>query len=228
MKKYQLNAIKAPGLDEMMYFRKDSTDFSTFKYVFHDQEYRLPKLTFDPRWIIDGGANVGYSSVFFAEQFPQAKVVAVESDPSNIEVMEKNIASYHQIEALHSGLWNKNTYLRVKDVGLGEWGMMVEETEQNDPGSFKAVTIDSILSDYGIDEIDILKLNVEGAEKELFSKGYENWLEKVKILIIELHDRMKPGCSKAFYQAIKQYNFSSYKRGANVILYKKGYLTRKR
>ncbi|MCF6410794.1 FkbM family methyltransferase [Pseudalkalibacillus salsuginis] len=228
MEEPQLNSIKASGIKEMLYFRKDSTDFDTFKYVFHKKEYRLPTLTFQPKWIIDGGANVGYTSVYFAEQFPNAKIMAVESEPSNVEVMKENIRNYDQIKLLHAGLWNKNTFLKVKDVGLGEWGMMVEETERAEQGSFKAVTIDSIAANFGMEEIDILKLNVEGAEKELFSQGYESWLSKVKILIIELHDRMKPGCSRAFYKAIRPYNFATFKRGANVILYKKGCFKQKR
>ncbi|WP_408011833.1 FkbM family methyltransferase [Pseudalkalibacillus sp. A8] len=120
--------------------------------------------------------------------------------------MRENIRNYDQIELLHAGLWNKNTYLRVKDVGLGEWGMMVEEIERSELGAFKAVTIDSIVADFGIEEIDILKLNIEGAEKEYFTRVRE-LVGKVKILIIELHDRMKPGCSRAFYKAIKPTSF---------------------
>ncbi|WP_408008756.1 hypothetical protein ACJROX_29700 [Pseudalkalibacillus sp. A8] len=76
----QLNAVKPPDIEEILYFRGDSTDYDTFKYVFYEKEYRLSTLTFKPEWIIDGGANVGYTSVYFAEQFPDAKIVAVESE----------------------------------------------------------------------------------------------------------------------------------------------------
>ena len=131
------------------------------------------------------------------------------------------MAPYKQVEMLHSGIWNKDTYLKVKDAGLGEWGMMVEESMKSDPGSFKAVTITSLMKTYNINEIDILKLNIEGAEKELFSDGYEEWLNKVKIIIIELHDTIRPGCSESFFKAITPYNFASFRRSWNLILFNK-------
>ena len=97
---------------------------------------------------------------------------------------------------------------------------MVEEVTDSEEFSFKAVTIGKILKRSGYKEIDILKLDIEGSEKEVFSNDYEDWLSKVNILIIELHDRMKPGCSEAFYSAINQYNFIKINSGENIILMK--------
>jgi len=65
-----------------------------------------------------------------------------------------------------------------------------------------------------------LKLDIEGAGKELFTSNYEEWLDKVNIMVIELHDRMKPGCSDAFYSTIKKYNFREVQKGGLIILYK--------
>lgn len=222
MEGYEIDFVHVPGTARPMSFRKDTTDFETLKYVFLKMEYRLPALAFKPQWIIDAGANVGYSSVFFADTYPGTCILAIEPDAANFEMLQINTAGYGQIEHLHSGLWNKNGYLIVKDVGLGEWGMMVEEVEELGKDAFKSITMPSLLENYKIETIDILKLNIEGAEKELFADGYEEWLPKVKIIIIELHDRMKPGCSQSFFNAVKEYNFLSFKRGANFILYQKG------
>ena len=60
--------------------------------------------------------------------------------------------------------------------------------------------------DYSIREIDILKLDVEGAEKNIFSSN-TNWISKVQLLIIELHDEVVPGCSREFFSAISEYDF---------------------
>ena len=70
------------------------------------------------------------------------------------------------------------------------------------------------------DHIDILKLDVEGAEKEIFSSNYEDWLPKTKVLIIELHDRMRKGCSKVVFSAISEYNFSLDISGENLVFTK--------
>jgi len=223
LNEFEMELINVPGVAKPVFSRKNTTDFETLKYIFYDKEFRLNELTISPKWIIDGGANVGYTSVYFANAYPEARIIAVEPDESNCKVLKENVAPYKQVEMLHSGIWNKDTYLKVKDVGLGEWGMMVEESMRSDPGSFKAVTITSLMKTYNINEIDILKLNIEGAEKELFSDGYEEWLNKVKIIIIELHDTMKPGCSETFFKAVTPYNFAYFRRSWNHILINREY-----
>jgi Methyltransferase FkbM domain len=71
------------------------------------------------------------------------------------------------------------------------------------------------------DTIDILKLDIEGAEKKVFESGYEQWLPKVKVLIVELHDRMRSGCSETVFKAVSQYSFSNEIRGENHIFFNK-------
>ncbi len=94
--------------------------------------------------------------------------------------------------------------LRVKEAEVGE-------------GMVKAITIAEILDQSGADRIDILKLDIEGAEKEVFSNDTD-WLEKVDLMIIELHDHDKPGCSAAVYSAISRHDFTKFQRGENVFL----------
>lgn len=83
--------------------------------------------------------------------------------------------------------------------------------------------IDSVLALSGHRNIDLLKLDVEGAEKEIFSVNYENWLPYTKVIMIELHDRFKHGCSKAFFSAVAKYDFSFSIRGENCILVNNAY-----
>ena len=80
--------------------------------------------------------------------------------------------------------------------------MVVEESVHE--GNVKAISIPTLLKNYNIDYIDILKLDIETSEIQLFSEGYEEWLPKVKIIIIELHDWRVNGCSKAFFEAINK------------------------
>ena len=199
--------------------RKSTSDWKAFKQVFIAKEYDFP-IKAEPQLIIDGGANVGYASLFFANKFPRAEIIAIEPEESNFAILKRNTVKHKQITAIKAGLWHKKAYLKIADTGLGKWGFMVEETGP-DNYDIQAITIDEILRQSGKKEIDILKLDIEGAEKELFSENYESWLGKVKVLIIELHDRMKEGCSAVFYSAIEKYNFTETKRGENIILFKK-------
>jgi hypothetical protein len=81
-----------------------------------------------------------------------------------------------------------------------------------------SVTIGDILRESGFDHIDILKLDIEGAEKELFREGWEEWLPKVRMIVIELHDRFVPGCSQSFYSAILKRPFRQEVNGENVLI----------
>ncbi|MCK8489019.1 FkbM family methyltransferase [Paenibacillus sp. MBLB2552] len=216
---YEVEVTQAPGIQFPLYVRMNTSDPAVFRQIFERKDYAFG-LPITPKLIIDGGANVGYGSVFFANMYPAAQVIAIEPEKSNFEVLSYNVAPYKQIKTVQSGLWHTDTYLKVMDVGLDKWGAMVEEVETAGPETIQAVTIGSLLKNSDFDEIDILKLDIEGAEREVFSLGYEEWLDKVNVLIIELHDVMKRGCSKAFFKAVSQYDFATFARGENLVLVK--------
>ena len=95
---------------------------------------------------------------------------------------------------------------------------MTFETTADDPAAFRTTTIGKLLADSGFNEIDLLKIDIEGAEKEIFAApDVDDWLSKVNVLTIELHDRMKRGCSYAFFKAISKYNWFFTFRGENLI-----------
>jgi hypothetical protein len=81
------------------------------------------------------------------------------------------------------------------------------------------VSIAALLRESGFAAIDILKLDVEGAERELFADpSCQAWLARTNMLFVELHDRIKPGCSDAFERAIALHDFERRKVGSNMVL----------
>lgn len=132
--------------------------------------------------------------------------------------MCKNVEGIENIIPINVGLWKKECNLQVKDIGLGTSGFIIEEVETQ--SGLKAESINSLIKKYNIDFIDILKIDIEGSEKEVFENSDE-WLNKVGMLIIELHDRMKEGCSKALFDAIirNKCNYSFDISGENLIFY---------
>ena len=210
------NNIRLKGLKHSLKLRKSSSDIEVFHQVFINKEYNFD-AGFYPRFIIDGGGNVGLGALYFANVYPDAKIVSVEPESDNYTMLVENTKAYDNIHAIQSGIWNKSTYLKIKDTGLGNWGFVVEECDKEDAETFRALSIADIMTQYQAEEIDILKLDIEGAEKEVFTSNYDRWLPKTKILIVELHDRMKPGCSSAFLKAIANYNFTIHPIGENLI-----------
>ena len=88
----------------------------------------------------------------------------------------------------------------------------------------KAMTLGKIIADYQLSKIDILKIDIEGAEKEVF-EDTSSWIGKVGALIIELHEHVKSGCNRSFYNGSNGFD-NEWKQGENVYLVKGKYLTR--
>jgi len=207
--------ISIPQSKTTLVLRANTSDLQTFEQVFLSNMYDIA-ASISPKLIVDGGANVGCTSVLFANKYPSAQIVAVEPEKTNFEVLRKNTYSYGNISRIRSGIWNKKTTLQIENPQDGKWEFRVRESETQD-GSFEAVTIDDILGSSDAEFIDILKLDIEGAEKEVFADS-KNWLSKVRVLIVELHDRFKPGCSQSFYSAISNFDFEEIHSGDSVIL----------
>jgi FkbM family methyltransferase len=196
--------------------RNNPYDYATFEEVLLHKTYDI-SLSFTPEYIIDGGGNIGLTACYFATKYSGAIIVSIEPDSENFKMMQANCRQYTHIKILQNGIWKKNTHLKIADSQVGNNAFTVEETDYETPDSLKAVTIQHIMELYDMPHIDILKLDIEGSEKEVFEENFESWLPKTKVLIIELHDEMKNGCSRAVFNAVNKYDFSFDIRGENII-----------
>lgn len=203
----ETNSIKLPKIKYPFKLRKGSTDVSVFYQVFLFDEYKMKHIR-KPQLIIDCGANVGLYAIKMKNEFPDAKIICIEPDAENFQQAKENLSNYKDVFLEQCGIWSKDTQLKVYDkYNVGKWGLVVEEAE--DGGNVQALSIDTILKKYNIDTVDILKIDIETSEKNLFSQNYEKWLPKVKTIVIELHDWIEEGCSDSFYTAIKK-TFKKY------------------
>ena len=80
----------------------------------------------------------------------------------------------------------------------------------------EGISINKLMANFKINQIDILKIDIEGSEKEVFSQSTE-WLEKVGLIFIEFHDRKKSGCRESFSKAIKNYVGQIQNKGETTI-----------
>ena len=202
----KFNNIKLPSLKHPFKLRNTYADTETFNQIFIEGSY---DIDFEhPKIIIDGGANIGLFAVQMTNRYPNAKIICIEPDKENFGLLKQNVSLYENIFCENIGLWNINTKLKVYDKhNLGKWGIIVEENIEE--GTIPAMSLDFLMKKYNIAEIDILKLDIETSEKQLFSNNYQNWLLNVKSLVVEFHDRMEGGCFKNFIDAINEI-FSNY------------------
>jgi len=213
-----LNNIKLPNIKYKFRLRNTFADIQTFNQIFLENSYEIEFK--EPKIIIDGGANIGLFAILMTNHFPNAKIICIEPDIENFELLKQNVLSYENIFCENSGLWDKKTKLKIYDkFNLGKWGMIVEEDPEN--GTTPAISLDFLIEKYNISEIDILKLDIETSEKQLFSNNYQNWLSKTKTFVVEFHDRLENGCFKVFINAINDvfFDYDYAVSGENTIIY---------
>lgn len=213
--------VNVPEISHPIYLRNGTTDLHTFHQIFNLKEYEI-KLDFQPTTIIDAGANIGLAAVYFINKYPNSKIICIEPESSNFRLLEININNYSNINCYQRALSNNaNQSFNIIDSGLGHWGFMTETIEssqnKNVKGSVKSITPDEIIKENNLNIIDIFKIDIEGAEKELFESNFENWIPKTRCIIIELHERYKKDSSKSFLEVISKYNFSYFKSGENEV-----------
>ena len=78
-----------------------------------------------PRTLVDAGANIGLASLYFANRFPSANIIAIEPEQSNFDLLRKNVAPYETITPIRAALWHENGIIKLVDPErLGKWGFM--------------------------------------------------------------------------------------------------------
>ena len=166
------NKIYLKGYKSEINIRINSSDLLTFHQIFTFKEYDF-NLGFVPTTIIDAGANIGLATVYFENRFPNAKIIAIEPEKSNFEMLKLNSKCLKNIILHKKALSNRqNLDLNVIDKGYGNWGFITQIADdkniQEVVDTVKTITIDEVIIQNNLEFIDLLKIDIEGAEKELF------------------------------------------------------------
>lgn len=192
--------ITPAGLSAPVLLRSEpSSDSAVFEQVFIEREYESVVQIANPRLILDLGANIGLSSLYFTRRFPDAEIVALEPDPQNFPLLQRNTAVYSRIKPILGAVWHSPGSLRLSPGTYRdrrEWATQVVEGA----GDVRAFDIPSLA---GSRAIDLLKIDIERSEIPLFSKN-TGWLSQVRNLCIELHDQE---CVDAFFKAMEPLDY---------------------
>jgi FkbM family methyltransferase len=172
--------------------RPQSSDLDVFSQIFIHREYRCLDDTTDVGVVIDCGANVGYSAAYFLSRFPSCMVIAVEPDQSNFAALERNLSPYgRRCRAIRSGVWSENVGLVMHESPFRdgrEWARRVRPALAGETVEMEAVDIQTLIDSCDTERISILKIDIEGAELEVFSSaGWRGWIDRVDTVVIEVH-----------------------------------------
>jgi FkbM family methyltransferase len=215
--KRNLIKLKPREIRYPIFVRQNSTDLLVFQQIFIYKEYLINYNNSNPKTIIDAGANIGLSAIFFANKYPDSIIYAIEPEENNFKILLKNINPYRNIIAIKAAIWHQIEPIEINTSTLGEWAFTISPSINENRNKIKVVTIAEIINNYSLGVIDILKIDIEGSEKKLFKHGHELWLPKVSCIIIEVHDWIVEGCSETLFKALSNYKFQFSIRGENLI-----------
>jgi FkbM family methyltransferase len=197
-----------------VFVRTGTADQNVYDEVFVENEYEL-QLDEPPKFIVDAGAHIGLASVYFARRYPDARILAIEPEPSNFALLALNVAAYPNVKTIQAGLWRSRTRLRVVDNGRGTWSFSVKE--DNAGGGVNAIRVQDALDILQAPRIDVLKIDIEGAEVEVLEDSAA-WIGRVGTIVIELHDRHRTGCTVALERALAGLDYDRSRSGESVVI----------
>jgi FkbM family methyltransferase len=156
---------------------------STYCEIFERQVYRFTANSETP-FIIDCGANVGLSVVYFKRLYPKSRIIAFEPDPNIFRVLKLNCKTFgfQGVELIPKAVWTGDTVLEFLQEG-GEAGRLAKESDSRNIIHVSACKLKSYLQGQ---PVDLLKLDIEGAETEVL-RDCRHELSNVRHLFVEYH-----------------------------------------
>ena len=200
------NGITAPFV-----LREGDSDKAVLHQIFAQRDYDLARLArygdiraefqriIDSRrtpLIIDCGANIGASPVWFSNSFPEAQIFAVEPERYNYEILRMNCKTHQNIKCRNAAISSVNETVYVQNPGAGSWAFRTIRDSGPSGTAVRAVTVASIEKLFPESKLFLIKIDIEGGESRLFESNLE-WIDRTVVIIIELHDWMLPGSANS-------------------------------
>lgn len=176
------HTIRLKRIGEVSY-RLNKGDVWSLREVLLDECYRFPG-DIKPKVIVDLGGNIGLTSLWMARTYAPERVVIVEPLAGNAVMARQNLSTF-----------GPGTLLIEAAAGSKDGTAQFEESEESNrgrlcpdsPGLTRVVSMATLLDEAGVaGEVDLLKVDIEGGEDDLFS-GNLDWMRRIKAMIIELH-----------------------------------------
>jgi len=201
-----LDGIRLPG-GNRFHLRPTVADQNVFRQVFLDREYTFREMAragelyaaygdSEAPLIIDAGANIGAASVWFALTFPKATIIAIEPDRGNYGLLQQNTERFANIIPVNAAIASTSGSLYLCDPGQGAWGYRTAAEPTAHSYSVPSMTVEEIMDKAPGRLPFILKIDIEGAESDLFQRPCAR-IDSFPLVTIELHDWMLPGQSNS-------------------------------
>lgn len=224
-------ALQPCDIDDIgrVWLREGTSDIAVLEQIFRSEEFNIstaPQFAWiraaydrmlaagDTPLIVDCGANIGLSALYFALHLPKARIVGIEPARDNVELARRNTARNPLIEIIEAAVSDRPGRLEIVDPAAEKFAYRVREAGAESGGAVEAITIGALMQRYGAGRNLIVKVDIEGGERELFRSG-TGWLDHTDLLIVETHDWLFPGqrTSSTLFSAIAGREFEVIQKG---------------
>jgi FkbM family methyltransferase len=154
--------------------------------------------------------------------FPKARIVSIEPDKNNLELLRMNTAAFgDRVAIVQGGIWNQHGALRIVNPDSGSAAFRVEFSEKTDLVGIPAYTIDDLCQIGGSPSPFVVKLDIEGAQAHLFASNTD-WVGRTTLITLELDDWLLPwqGTSRNFLSCISGYPFDYLLGGESIFCFR--------
>ena len=166
-----------------VYFKNGDELLHSLKEIYIDEIYKIGFDTATP-YVLDCGSNIGLSILYLKEHYPSARITGFEPDDSNYELLKKNTGNLKDVVTIKKAVWKESGNISFSGDGTLS-SKIVTGNHAN------TISIQSVrLGDYLSQTVDLLKLDIEGAEYEVL-KDCADKLSLVKNLFIEYHGQFQ-------------------------------------
>jgi len=173
-------------LGHKMLINDNVTFLHSRKEIFIDEAYKFRSDRRDP-FILDCGANIGLSVLYFKKEFPGSQIIAFEPDPDLYKILLKNIHSFQleNIQAIEAACWTEEGTLGFQKEGAHS-GSLTNFWDESRKIQVRSVNLGKYLNR----TVDLLKMDIEGAEYEVLN-GIRQSLRNVKNIVFEYHSSIQ-------------------------------------
>jgi FkbM family methyltransferase len=178
--------VRKPG-GQKVYLRKGKIDMEVYDYVFAQKYHRPYREHGAAPVILDLGTNIGLSIVDLKLQYPSSVIYGFEMDKENHELAVKNCKGLEGVTIEHKAIWNERTNMSYRKSGLDDAYKLDQAAGSGTNDVLvETITIPGIIEKYQLREIDYVKMDIEGAELQIFQANLD-WLKIVKEIKVEVH-----------------------------------------
>lgn len=195
---------KVPSLEKKitwngnpLFYRTGTSDVSVIHAILLKKgkrsEYYLDTKNYNPSIILDIGGNIGVTAIYYASLYPKSKIYTIEPVPDNYRLLLKNIAPYKNIVPFNFALGAKNgtfpLYYSNDISNQGGYSLYTgrEQVSNQTAHIVQVKDIKEFIQEHALNNIDIVKIDTEGAEYDILTAIPSNIIENIKWIIGELH-----------------------------------------